>query len=141
MERLTGRSPKNSMAYLVKVKPNEQDVESRYPNTLKCIMDAFEKLAKYEETGLEPKQIYNLMKVEKLEAYDIPVPEGYIAISKVFCIDKIKQLGIEVELVTGIYVGNGEMVITGIPDENDETHNCDEMGCSSLSHVLYRQRL
>jgi hypothetical protein len=49
LERLTARSPKNNMAYLVKVKPNEQDVESPYPNTLKCIMEALERLAQYEE--------------------------------------------------------------------------------------------
>jgi hypothetical protein len=55
--KLTARSPKNNMAYLVNVKPNEQVVESSYPNTLRCIMDAFEKLVKYEETGLEPEQI------------------------------------------------------------------------------------
>jgi hypothetical protein len=51
MERLTARSPKNNMAYLVKVKQNEQDVESPYPNTLRCIMEAFERLAQYEDTG------------------------------------------------------------------------------------------
>ncbi len=49
MHRLTARSQKNNMAYLVNVKPNEQDVESPYPNTLKCIMEAFERLAQYED--------------------------------------------------------------------------------------------
>lgn len=48
-ERLTARSPKNNMAYLVKVKQNEQSVESSYPNTLKCITEAFERLAQYED--------------------------------------------------------------------------------------------
>lgn len=58
--RLTARSPKNNMAYLVNVKPDEQDVESPYSNTLRCIMDSFEKLAKYEETSLEPQEIQQL---------------------------------------------------------------------------------
>ena len=48
-ERLTARSPKNNLAYLVKVKPNEQAVESSFPNTLHCIQQAFERLAQYEE--------------------------------------------------------------------------------------------
>lgn len=48
-KRLTARSPKNNMAYLVNVKENEQVVDSSY-NTLMCIRDAFEKLAIYEET-------------------------------------------------------------------------------------------
>lgn len=54
MERLTAIAP-NGMAYLVKVKPNEQEVESPYPNTLKAIMESFQRLAEYEiaeEQGL-----------------------------------------------------------------------------------------
>lgn len=56
-ERLTARSPKNNMAYLINVKQNEQDVESPYPNTLRCIMDSFNRLAAYEDSGLSPEQI------------------------------------------------------------------------------------
>ena len=68
--KLTARSPKNNMAYLVNVKPNEQAVESSYPNTLKCIVDVFEKLAKYEETGLEPEQIEaQQQEIEKLKQF------------------------------------------------------------------------
>ena len=68
MERLTERSPKNNMAYLVNVKPNEQDVESPYPHTLKCIMDAFERLAQYEDTGLSPDDIKEMKyRMESLE--------------------------------------------------------------------------
>jgi hypothetical protein len=55
--RLTTRSPKNNCAYLVKVKSDEQAVDSEYPNTLRCIIECFEKLAKYEDTGIEPEQI------------------------------------------------------------------------------------
>lgn len=57
MERLTAIVP-NGMAYLVKVKPNEQEVESPYPNTLKAIMESIQKLAEYEnldEQGLSIK--------------------------------------------------------------------------------------
>jgi hypothetical protein len=67
--RLTTRSPKNNCAYLVKVKSDEQAVDSEYPNTLRCIIECFEKLAKYEETGLEPEQIEALRQENKrLEA-------------------------------------------------------------------------
>ena len=33
-----------------------------------------------------------------------------------------------------------EIVVCGEPPpaENDDSHNCDEMGCTTLSHVLYR---
>ena len=59
-ERLTARSPKNSMAYLINVKQNEQDVESPYPNTLRCIMDSFNRLASYEDSGLSPEEVQEL---------------------------------------------------------------------------------
>lgn len=39
-------------------------------------------------------------------------------------------------VVTGIYVSADEIVVCGIPNEDDEEHNCDQMGCSSVSHVL-----
>lgn len=71
MERLTARSPKNNMAYLVKVKQDEQDVESPYPNTLRCIMDSFNRLAAYEDSGLSPEQVRELAEAKAIyEAYD-----------------------------------------------------------------------
>ena len=48
MDRLTKRA-NNGMPYLAKVKDDETAVEGSY-NTLKCIQEAFEKLAKYEES-------------------------------------------------------------------------------------------
>jgi hypothetical protein len=60
-ERLTARSPKNGMAYLVNVKQDEQDVESPYPNTLRCIMDSFNRLASYEDSGLSPEEVKQLI--------------------------------------------------------------------------------
>ena len=51
MERLTARSQKNNLAYLTKVKPNEQEVDSQYPDTLKAILESFQQLAKYEDNG------------------------------------------------------------------------------------------
>ena len=38
------------------------------------------------------------------------------------------------------YETDTEIVVLGFPDENDETHNCDAMGCSTFSHVMYRFR-
>jgi len=52
-ERLTGRN-NGGLAYLLNVKPNEQAIESSYPNTLNCILQSFERLAKYEDTGCYP---------------------------------------------------------------------------------------
>jgi hypothetical protein len=71
MERLTARSPKNNMAYLVKVKRDEQDVESPYPNTLKAIIECFQKLAEYEDTGQTPVEVKRLADGKAVyEAYD-----------------------------------------------------------------------
>jgi len=57
MARLTARRPDNGLAYLVGVKPNEQEVDSPHPNTLRCILDCFQRLAEYEDTGLTPEEI------------------------------------------------------------------------------------
>ena len=32
----------------------------------------------------------------------------------------------------------GKVIITGDVDNDDESHNCDQMGCSTVSHVIYR---
>lgn len=56
MERLTARSQKNNLAYLTKVKPNEQEVDSPYPDTLKAILESFQQLAKYEDNGQTPEE-------------------------------------------------------------------------------------
>lgn len=64
MERLTARSVKNNMAYLVKVKPDEQEVESPYPNTLNAIIESFQRLAEYED------------KIERGELVVLPHPIG-----------------------------------------------------------------
>lgn len=38
---------------------------------------------------------------------------------------------------------NGDwLIICGDPNlENPDEHNCDEMGCTSVSHVIFRFRL
>jgi molecular chaperone GrpE (heat shock protein) len=75
--RLTARSPKNNMAYLANVKPNEQVIESSYPDTLKCIMECFEKLAQYEETGLEPDTIEaQQQEIQQLQAENAAMREA-----------------------------------------------------------------
>jgi len=48
------------MAYLVNVKNDEQEVECKYPNTLRCILDSFQRLAEYEDTGFTPEGVINL---------------------------------------------------------------------------------
>lgn len=34
-----------------------------------------------------------------------------------------------------------EFMVFGEPEENDESHNCDAMGCGSFNHVLVRSEL
>ena len=48
MKRLTART-ETGHAYLVNVKPDEQEVDSPHKNTLQCILDCFERLAQYED--------------------------------------------------------------------------------------------
>jgi len=36
------------------------------------------------------------------------------------------------------YETDTEIIVLGEPITEDEKHNCDHMGCSSLTHVLYR---
>ena len=65
MDRLTART-ENGNAYLVNVKPDEQEVDSPHKNTLQCILDCFERLALYEDTGLEPEEIDHLRDLTKM---------------------------------------------------------------------------
>lgn len=48
---------------------------------------------------------------------------------------------IKANMIHNVYITNtGEIIVTGEPmDENKQTyHNCDEMGCSSLEHILLK---
>lgn len=44
----------------------------------------------------------------------------------------------EVKNITGVFRKGNEIVICGVPESEDEEHNCDYMGCSSVSCVLLR---
>ena len=65
-ERLTARN-KNGFAYLVNVKPNEQEVDSPHKNTLKCILDCFERLAQYEEEAIARQSVTSEEVAEAIE--------------------------------------------------------------------------
>lgn len=39
------------------------------------------------------------------------------------------------------YETEDEIIVCGFPKENDENHNCDMMGCSTVNHVLYRFKI
>ena len=58
-ERLTNRNH-DGYAYLVNVKDDEQEVECKSENTAQCILDSWERLADYEDTGLMPEEIVAL---------------------------------------------------------------------------------
>jgi len=80
------------------------------------------------------------MKLNKCN--DCTVPEGYMEIVDIENVYYNPDNG-EI-VICGIPDSddeeyNGEIVICGIPDSDDEElHNCDQMGCGSLSHVLIR---
>lgn len=42
--------------------------------------------------------------------------------------------------VQAVYVRDDEILITGYLEDDDTAHNCDEMECSSMEHVLLRGR-
>jgi hypothetical protein len=42
--------------------------------------------------------------------------------------------------VTEVWVDGADVIILGEPDSDDESHNCDEMGCGQC-HVIARGRL
>lgn len=41
----------------------------------------------------------------------------------------------ERQVIQSVYTRSGKAVVCGIPDES---HNCDEMACSSVEHILWR---
>jgi hypothetical protein len=43
----------------------------------------------------------------------------------------------DVDFLGFAYVSGGQVVVTGSPDPDDESHNCDAMGCGQ-SHVVFR---
>jgi hypothetical protein len=67
MDRLTKRTPKGD-AYLANVKDDEQEVECRSRNTAQCIMDSWERLAAYEDTGMEPAEIKQMCALARLNS-------------------------------------------------------------------------
>jgi len=36
------------------------------------------------------------------------------------------------------YETEKEIIVCGCPETDDESHNCDAMGCTTVNHVLYR---
>ncbi|MFV0399181.1 MAG: hypothetical protein ACK5LX_01000 [Oscillospiraceae bacterium] len=55
MDRITARTP-DGLAYLAKVRPNEQEVEASR-HTCECIYESWQRLAAYEDTGLSPENV------------------------------------------------------------------------------------
>jgi len=37
-----------------------------------------------------------------------------------------------------VFIKGNRLIVLGEPYSEDETHNCDEMGCGSLDHVIVR---
>ena len=52
---------------LVNVKDNEQEVDSPYPNTLRAILESFQRLGAYEDTGMTPDEIAAMKRAQEGE--------------------------------------------------------------------------
>ena len=59
MERLTRRN-EYGQAYLFNVEGGEQVIEGT-PNVLRCLCDSMQRLGDYEDLGLTPEEIKNLL--------------------------------------------------------------------------------
>ena len=82
VERLTARTH-DGHAYLVNVKSDEQEVDCASRNTAQCIMDSWERLAAYEDTGLSPADIATLTaRAEAAEAERDAAVEDMTAVLK-----------------------------------------------------------
>ena len=54
---------------LIKVKDNEQEIESPYKNTLDACFESWQQLGRYEDTGLMPEEIATLKAELKGQEY------------------------------------------------------------------------
>lgn len=79
---------------LVKVKDDEQDVDSPYPNTLRAILESFQALGAYEDTGLAPDEIVAMR--DKMRAMETigaqPVTEIPATGNRVLTLDEVLAL-------------------------------------------------
>lgn len=50
-------------------------------------------------------------------------------------INLLKRYNLKSYDVSNIYINNNVVIITGVPEKG---HNCDEMGCNSIEHVIYK---
>lgn len=66
MDRLT-RLYKAGRYSLAKVKDSEQEVDSPYPNTLRAILESFQRLGAYEDTGMTPDEIAAMKRAQEGE--------------------------------------------------------------------------
>ena len=45
----------------------------------------------------------------------------------------------KIKNVDSVFISGNEIIVFGEPkNSEDENHNCDEMGCSSVNHILLR---
>jgi hypothetical protein len=64
------------------------------------------------------KNISRISKVSKIEVDDCLIPKN----------TKLVEC----------YLTEKEVIICGTPKNDDESHDCDLMGCSTMSHVIHR---
>ena len=45
---------------------------------------------------------------------------------------------VEIKNIEKVFLRGNEIIVTGSPDDDDANHSCDQMGCSSVEHILLR---
>jgi hypothetical protein len=46
-----------------------------------------------------------------------------------------------IKIHANLWLQNDQLIWTGSPNSDDESHNCDAMGCNSIEHVVRRENL
>ena len=127
MERLTNRTH-DGHAYLVNVKDDEQEVECKSENTAQCILDSWERLADYEDTGLMPEEIVAL----KERTRWIPVSERLPNMCGFKCLVCAKNKFEQTDVFTAFtgYMEHGKL----------EFHSCehpyDDLSACEITHWM-----
>lgn len=106
-------------------------IDVKFPKeTTRELTDAESEYYDGREIGIPGSWAYEL-------TTKLPEPKEPVEIPKECLIVEKRRIPKDAKLVE-CYETNSQYVIIGEVDDEDESHNCDEMGCGSFSHVVAR---
>lgn len=110
---------------LMKVKDNEQEVDSPYPNTLRAILECFQQLGAYEDTGFLPAEVVAMR--EELERAKIKTNYAIQALERLAIDGRIGKYGVYSTLYDAINEITSIAPVTGIPASENRPLALDEV--------------